>query len=207
MQAYHPVEALQRDWEAPCYAFFSESVDIEYVDGRLAHVFNCANPRCRKKKIRRYRDKGDASSTSNLRRHVASCWGAEALREADKAGSATAARPHVKTWGQNGTITDILTRLADGKETYSTKPFTALETRVESALWVCESGRPYNIIEDPGFRRLVKTGRPDYPLTSAKTLARDVLRVYEYGKTCIIECLKVSERHAVDVYGLTATWV
>jgi hypothetical protein len=35
--------------------------------------------------VRRYLDKGDANSTSNMHKHVKRCWGAEVIVSADNA--------------------------------------------------------------------------------------------------------------------------
>lgn len=191
-RGYSPslIERLSAKWDAPCYAFYKEHVAIEYHKGRRCHVFSCANPRC-SKTIRRFLDTGDARSTSNLRQHVASCWGPEALEAADRASTADLARPHVEALGRTGTITAAFERISEDKESYSTRPFTPIETRVETVCWVTTSGRPCSIIEDPGLRRLLKTGRPEYQLTSAKTLQRDVLEVYEAGCRRVRRLLEV----------------
>ena len=52
--------------------------------------------------------------------------------------------------------------------------------------------RSMNIVEDPGFQRLMKTGRPQYQIPSAKTVARDVHVVFLKVKERIAKMLQVS---------------
>ena len=71
---------------SPIYVFFRTEPRIEYADGRRAHVFECADERCRAKNggdVRRYLDTGDTKSTSGLRRHAIKCWGGEVVKSAD----------------------------------------------------------------------------------------------------------------------------
>lgn len=168
---------VRKSWDAPAYAFFAETVAIQIVNGRRVHVFECAAGRC-KKRINRYLDTGDHSSTSNLRKHVIACWGAEALAEADKMVTARAARPCVDKLARNGTITSAFARVAGSSETYSTRPMTKDEARATTAQWVAESGRPYEVVEDRCYRLLVKTGRPEFPTPSASTVSRDLMNIY-----------------------------
>jgi hypothetical protein len=60
--------------------------------------------------------------------------------------------------------------------------------------WVSESMRPFSIVEDNGFKMVMKTGRPDHYLPSQATVARDVREVFK--KTCkrIAEMLQVQIR-------------
>ena len=52
--------------------------------------------------------------------------------------------------------------------------------------------RSMNIVEDPGFQQLMKTGRPQYQILSAKTVARDVHVVFLKVKERIAKMLQVS---------------
>ena len=49
-----------------------------------------------------------------------------------------------------------------------------------------------HIVEDPGFHRLMKTGRPHYQIPSSRTVARDVHVVFRRVKERIAEMLQVS---------------
>jgi hypothetical protein len=48
------------------------------------------------------------------------------------------------------------------------------------------------IVEDPGFHRLMKTGRPQYKIPSRRTVARDVHVVFGRVKERIAKMLQVS---------------
>jgi hypothetical protein len=125
---------LKKKWTASIYGFFKPDPIIEYVDGRLTHVFICAADVCRAStnRVRRFQDKRDKNSTGNLRTHVKKCMGPEVLEAADKAGSADAVR---KTVLKNGgilsaqAITVAFDRKGKGKVTYSAMPHTKAEIR------------------------------------------------------------------------------
>jgi hypothetical protein len=102
-------------WDAPVYAFFKPIPAIEYVDGRKAHIFECAATSCcqKTKYIRRFLYTGDTSSTSNLCWHAKACWGDEAVAAADQTGSAATARKAlVNQSGNNESITAAFERVA-----------------------------------------------------------------------------------------------
>ncbi|KAG2739719.1 hypothetical protein P692DRAFT_201667723, partial [Suillus brevipes Sb2] len=65
---------LKKGWTSPIYAFFELMPSIEYTDGRHSHIFKCLAKGC-KQCVQRFLDKGDAKSTSNMAKHVKSCWG------------------------------------------------------------------------------------------------------------------------------------
>ena len=48
------------------------------------------------------------------------------------------------------------------------------------------------MIDDPGFHRLMKTGRPQYRIPSSRTVARDVHVVFQRVKERIAKMLQVS---------------
>ena len=120
-------------WTGPIYAFFEPVPDIEWVEKsgktRLAHTFTCYNKGCTKK-IRRYLDTSDRSSTSNLTRHATSCWGEDAIAAAHDHGTAKAARATVTTpLKRSEDIKLAFDRKGKGKITYSTRQHTRTETR------------------------------------------------------------------------------
>lgn len=99
------IERLKKCWTSPVYAFFEPTPSIEYTNGRRAHVFKCIGKGC-KQRIQRYLDKGDAKSTSNMAKHVKSCWGEAAYEAAQDAKTAVSAREGVVTSIlQTGSIT------------------------------------------------------------------------------------------------------
>ena len=64
-------------------------------------------------------------------------------------------------------------------------------SRAEIVKWVSESMRPFSIVEDDGFKSLMKTGRPDYYLPSRHTVARDVKQVFKKTRMRIAKMLQV----------------
>jgi hypothetical protein len=122
-------ERLARKWSSPIYAFYHPIPEIEYKEGRRCHTFSCASKSC-KFKCRRYLDKGDSNSTGNLRKHVKTCWGEEALRAAEATASVKVARESVvKSLNETGSITAAFERKGKGKVTYSNRQHTRTETR------------------------------------------------------------------------------
>lgn len=184
-------ERLSKKWTSAIYAFYHPVPTIETVDGRRCHVFACAKKTC-KYLCRRYLDKADSNSTSNLRKHTRSCWGPEVLTAAENAGSLDEARTKVvKALNLSGSITAVFERTGKGKATYSNRQHTKVETRTELVRWVSESLRPFRIVQDRGFNCLMKTGRPDYYLPSAMTVCRDVKTVFARTRSRIAKMLRV----------------
>ena len=70
--------------------------------------------------------------------------------------------------------------------------------RVEIAKWVAESQRPFSIVEDAGFKNLMKTGRPDYYIPSRYTVARDVKQVFKKTRIRIAKMLQVSQQKKAE---------
>jgi hypothetical protein len=83
--------------------------------------------------VRRFLDKGDSKSTSNLRKHGKKCWGDEIIAVADKAKTAD----DVRQVAVGGTLTPQLITtmfervgvIAKKTVTYSNRPHTQTETR------------------------------------------------------------------------------
>ena len=162
------------------------------MDGRRYHSFQCANKSC-KFSCHRFLDKGDSGSTGNLRRHARRCWGDEALEAAEAAENINEARDSiVVSLNMTGSISEAFERKGKGRVTYSTRQHTRAETRAELVHWVAQSLRPFNIVKDPGFQSLMKTGRPGYYLPSPKTISRDVKTVFAKTRVRIAKLLKVS---------------
>ncbi|PPQ81718.1 hypothetical protein CVT26_007780, partial [Gymnopilus dilepis] len=170
---------MMKKWDAPVYAFFKPTPAVEYVSGRKAHVFECAAGQCRCKTryVRRFLYTRDSSSTSNLRRHAKVCWGVDAVTAADDTGDAPTARGAMANL-KDGSITAAFERAGKGKVTYSHRQHTKAESRAEFVRWVAESKRPFQIVNDHGFRALMKTGRPEIYIPSAETVSRDVKKVF-----------------------------
>jgi hypothetical protein len=52
--------------------------------------------------------------------------------------------------------------------------------------------RSMRIVDDAGYHRLMKTGRPQYKIPSGRTVARDVHVVFKRVKERIAKMLQVS---------------
>ena len=64
--------------------------------------------------------------------------------------------------------------------------------RAEIVRWVSENARPFSIVNDRGFKNLMKTGRPEYYLPSPTTVSRDVCLVFARSRQRIALLLRVS---------------
>jgi hypothetical protein len=74
-------------------------------------------------------------------------------------------------------------------------PFVLLAEshRAEIVRWVSENARPFSIVNDRGFKTLMKTGRPEYYLPSPTTVSRDVRLVFARSRQRIASLLRVSD--------------
>ncbi len=80
--------------------------------------------------MRRFLDKGDAKSTSNLRKHAKKCWGDGVVEAADDAKTADEVRETAEAGVLNQqSITAAFERNNKGKVTYSHRPHTRTESR------------------------------------------------------------------------------
>jgi hypothetical protein len=129
---------MARDWTSPIYGFFESRPAIEVVDGRRCHEFKCAAPHCKGKGtnlriVRRYLDKADRGSTSNMHKHAKICWGVEIVSKAletKKDLTINEVRESLaKAKVQDGTITALFERKGKGVVSYSMKQHTYTETR------------------------------------------------------------------------------
>lgn len=53
--------------------------------------------------------------------------------------------------------------------------------------------RPFKVVDDRGFQCLMKTGRPDYYIPSARTVSRDVKEIFIKCRQRIAKTLHVCE--------------
>lgn len=126
------LDRLSKDWDTPVYVFFKPIPHIWYHNGRKAHEFECAASRCKAKTkfVHRFLDKGDAKSTSNLRRHAKICWGEEAVTAADGTRDVKTARKVLSTRKDiDGSITAAFQCAGKGQVTYSHHQHTKTEAR------------------------------------------------------------------------------
>ncbi|KAI0697428.1 hypothetical protein C8T65DRAFT_582743 [Cerioporus squamosus] len=184
-------ETLSDRWRSCVYTFFKAEVTIKVVDGRRALEFRCAAKHCRiGTPVRRYLDKGDRSSSGNLLKHAKSCWGAEAVLQAKQIGDVTRVRNTlVANILKNGCITEYFAP-AKRSVTYSNRPLSRVQIRFEFVRWVSESYRPFAVATDPGFLRLMKTGRPGMYIPSPTTISRDVKITFAGGRCRLAAMLR-----------------
>ncbi|KAK6968921.1 hypothetical protein R3P38DRAFT_3337434 [Favolaschia claudopus] len=144
---------------------------IEYRNGQLHHVFHCAARNCRHTVSRNQTTK-DAKSTKNLRSHAVKCCGEDNV--------AAALQVSTKRRHSDQRLTDLFkAHAAAGGESFSHVPLTREQTRVEHVRWISESLRPFTVVQDRGYRRLMKSGRPSTYIPSLRTVARDVKILFD----------------------------
>ncbi|KAG2056064.1 hypothetical protein BDR06DRAFT_881053, partial [Suillus hirtellus] len=136
-----------------------------------------------------YLDKGDTCFTSNMWKHVHSCWGNEVLKAGDEAKDANkVCYKIIGSFLQNGLITASFKHKGKGKVIYLhflSESWTETSAfRVKIVSWVSKSLRPFDIVKDHSFQSLMKTGRPEYYIPSASTVSHDYLSLIknEYSK-------------------------
>ncbi|KAL1725340.1 hypothetical protein EV714DRAFT_221514, partial [Schizophyllum commune] len=179
---------MMKNWTSPIYVFFHAVPEIEqpeYIPLRALLVVSSSNLNkgC-SKRIRRYLDTGDKVSTSNMTRHAITCWGKRAVDVAQSYETATAAQESVTTpMKKDGDIKLSFECKGKGKITYTTRPHTKTEINF----------RPFAVVEDDGFKRLMKTGQPDHYIPSCSTVSRDVKRVFVKTRTRIARMLQEYE--------------
>jgi hypothetical protein len=170
---------------------------IDYVKDRRVHVFVCGARHCKGngkygQYVRRFLDTGDAKLTSNLRRHAKGCWGDETVKAAGKTKDVFAACDAMaKATKKDGSILSAFGRIKQNQATYSHRQHTSAEVRVEVVRWVAENMWPFLIVNDRSFRKLMKTGRPDYRIPSPHTVLRDVKNVFVHCRQRIATILQV----------------
>jgi hypothetical protein len=114
------------------YAFFSPVPTVELVDERRCHAFHCAAKTCmnQSRDVRRYLDKKDANSTSNMWKHAKKCWEDDVVKAADNAKTADDVREITIRGALNAqSLTAAFERKGKGKVTYSHCQHTKTESR------------------------------------------------------------------------------
>jgi hypothetical protein len=129
---------MAKDWTSPIYGFFEARPAIVVAEGRRCHDFKCTASHCKGKGargrlVRRYLDKKDKGSTSNMHKHAKICWGVEnvskALQAKDELTIKEVRRSLSEAKLQNGTITAMFERKGKEVVSFSMKQHTYMETR------------------------------------------------------------------------------
>ncbi|KAF8996548.1 hypothetical protein BDZ89DRAFT_892347, partial [Hymenopellis radicata] len=197
---------------SPIYAFYDAHIDIEYRKTKYNrsvqkhHVFACAARGC-KTRVPRNLETKDRTSSKNLKTHAEKCWGVDTVKAALESHDLEAARGLVKKHkGKNGLLTTVFARLKSaGAAVYSHIPLTKAETRAECVRWVAESFRPFNVVKDRGFLRLIKSGRPETYVPHPTTVSRDSKVLFAKTRKRLARKLQDYEgRISIAVDGWTA---
>ena len=115
-----------KTWPSRLYALYTSAV-IEVIEGRRRLMFRCL--KC-KHTLYRFLDTKDRGSTSNLRTHAESCWGREATKQIQGAGTRLAdSRTAAKEYLRDGKITSTFKPKGNGTVSYSHTQLSKLETR------------------------------------------------------------------------------
>ena len=185
-----------------------------YIDSRRCHIFKCAGKGC-KTTICRFLDTSDSGSTSNMRKHVVTCWGESVVKAVFHCENLKEAHQAANDIKNTGSIMAAFERKGKGKLSYSHRQHPKTETKCVCSLcnchnyipnvyllcraavvrWVSESLRPFQIVNDRGFQILMKTGRPEYYLPSPKTVSRDVRLVFLNVRKRMAKMMQVSVLH------------
>ncbi|KAJ6587344.1 hypothetical protein B0H10DRAFT_1831741, partial [Mycena sp. CBHHK59/15] len=164
-------------WTSTIYTFYLGDVKIEYRGSKLHHTFTCGARNC-KHTITRNQTTKDSNSTKNLRVHAKKCWGEDNVVAAEKVKSLAAARKLLKenSGVRSQRLTDIFrAHEAGGGESFSHVPLTNEQSRMfDGSPRASESLRPFVIVKDRAYRRLMKSGRTSAYIPSPTTIARDV---------------------------------
>ncbi|KAF9010991.1 hypothetical protein BDZ89DRAFT_964168, partial [Hymenopellis radicata] len=168
---------------SPMYGFYHPEPKIVYKDTDRAknvphEMFKCALCGHR---VSRNMTTQDKSSTSGLRLHAEGCFGVEAVRAAKEGNDLKATRELVNKAGKQkqGVLTGLFKSLASkAKAVFSTIPLTTAETRAECARWCAENYRPFKIVADRAFHKLMKTGRPSTYIPHPTTVSRDTKTLF-----------------------------
>ena len=133
---------MAKEWTSPIYGFFQTRPTIEIVGGRHCHEFQCATPHCKGKGsraqiVRRFLDKADCNSTSNMHKHAKNCWGEENVSKALETKGELSIDDIRKSLAQaklhDGSITTSFERKGKGRVMFSTRQHTYTETRLDDS--------------------------------------------------------------------------
>ena len=162
----------------------------------MYHFFPCASYRCKSDTggCRRFQDKTDRSSTSNLKAHAIGCFGEEAVKLGISAKDAEA---------RSGNIFNTFAHQGQKPVTYTHRSHTNTEVRARVVKWVTKSHRPAAIIEDPDLVELLTAGHPQMSLPSQSTVARDVATSFE---KCQARISKLLQEHPGRLHFATDAW-
>ncbi|XP_006462019.1 hypothetical protein AGABI2DRAFT_55200, partial [Agaricus bisporus var. bisporus H97] len=71
---------------------------------------------------------------------------------------------------KDGSLVLAFEKQGVGRPTYSAHPPTKAESKAYHVCWAAESKRLFEIVNDPGYQRNMKEGRPHHYIPSSSTL-------------------------------------
>jgi hypothetical protein len=129
-----------------------------------------------------------------MHQHAKRCWGAEVIASADNAKNANdVCNTTIKGILDPQLIMAAFKQQGKDKVTFLHRQHTKMELRAEIVQWVVESKRPFNIVSDCGFQKLMKTRRLEYYIPSLATVSRDVKKVFTNAQKHITKMLQEHE--------------
>ena len=132
----HRADERMKHYNSALYALYDKPTIMLCDDGRIALMFKCMRPGCRRKtRVNRYEShlkRSDNTSTSGLRHHTISCWGVAKVKQVLAAKTKVTAEKYVRQTKQ-GNLTFLFGAGKGKKFTFSFKNHTALEVRCVSA--------------------------------------------------------------------------
>jgi hypothetical protein len=162
----------------------------------MYHFFPCAARNCKSDSggCRRFQDKADRASTSNLKAHAIGCFGAEAVKLAISS---------KEIESRSGSIFTAFARQGQKPVAYSHRAHTNTEVRARIVKWVTENNRPANIVKDRELIDLFCAGRPQVSIPSPITVGRDIASAFAKCQTRIAKLL---QDHPGRLHFATDAW-
>ena len=171
------LECLQRDWRSKIYAFFNSEVKIKYPDGRNCHEFTCSAKYCKGKGKNPVTSIPKTGHQRKVFGHMPSTAGVQkswrirrrprilhqqGMHLRRRTCGMDQLRLYLNEWAKERLHTHIdpTPRMRLGAFVYLNTCDTWLTSdSCEIVKWVAQSMRPFSIVEDEGFKMLMKTGR------------------------------------------------
>ena len=181
-----------KDWTFNIYVFYAPVPAIEYVNGQRCHIFKCLGKSC-KQSVRHFLTKADKASTSNMRKHIKSCWGKDILKMVSEA-----ARLDVACNCQNWFLQRTPTKVEE-----SGRAYISLGTRQEGrrfedvGLSLCASPLQILVL---GFQRTEFWWSMEVPKASGGQRETEEMEEFAGSIQCDIQTEELPPQHAQYLY-------
>ena len=168
---------IKRGWRSVIYAQYEDPV-VERIDGDgIAQVFIC---KMCTHQINRFQDTQDCNSTKALHKHAKACLTPEIYELA----------MHIDS--QVTYARDPLTENQMRYTSMSCAYVTHLQFfRIWCCRWIVRRLRSFQILRDPEFLTLMKTGRPSLWVPSASTARNDTMSLFKQASVQIARHFQV----------------